>query len=121
MKKTQSISWCAMGNELIKFCSSFRKAFRYYAPDWRWCAFDPEDGKDLLQEVIDQAWHSFPRFESKFKVFYWVYPMAFNKALTHTRKSAHPSLELLIDSADPLVISRRNTLAFDRLLQLLEK
>lgn len=49
-------------------------------------ASDPEDEKDLRQEVIYQAWRSFPHFKGKARFSTWLYRLALNTALTHVRK-----------------------------------
>lgn len=47
-----------------------------------------EDKEDLLQEIWLQLWLSFPRFQHKSKVSTWMYQVALNTALTHSKKSA---------------------------------
>jgi RNA polymerase sigma-70 factor (ECF subfamily) len=47
-----------------------------------------EDKEDLLQEIWLQLWLSFPRFKFRSKVSTWMYQVALNTALTHSRKSA---------------------------------
>jgi RNA polymerase sigma-70 factor (ECF subfamily) len=47
-----------------------------------------EDKEDLLQEIWLQLWLSFPRFKFQSKVSTWMYQVALNTALTHSRKSA---------------------------------
>jgi RNA polymerase sigma factor (sigma-70 family) len=48
----------------------------------------PEDEKDLYQEIVFQAWKSFPRFEGRSKFSTWLYRIAFNIVLTFKRRPA---------------------------------
>mgnify|MGYP003624882051 CR=1 FL=1 len=44
------------------------------------------DEKDLKQEILFQAWQSFPRFKGDSKFSTWLYKVALNTALTHLKK-----------------------------------
>jgi RNA polymerase sigma-70 factor (ECF subfamily) len=48
--------------------------------------YDPEDRKDLLQEIMLQLWKSFPTFREKATFSTWMYKVALNTALLHKRK-----------------------------------
>ncbi len=45
-----------------------------------------DDAEDLRQEVIYQAWRSYPRFKGESKFSTWLYKIALNTALTHKAK-----------------------------------
>jgi RNA polymerase sigma factor (sigma-70 family) len=45
-----------------------------------------EDEKDLFQEIIFQAWRSFPRFERRSKFSTWLYRIGLNTVLTFKRR-----------------------------------
>ncbi len=47
---------------------------------------DAEDRKDLFQEIVLQAWISYPRFKGASKISTWLYRVALNTALGHKRK-----------------------------------
>ncbi|WP_299825247.1 sigma-70 family RNA polymerase sigma factor [uncultured Pontibacter sp.] len=47
---------------------------------------DPEDRKDLLQEIIGQAWKSFSSFRGEAKFSTWLYRISANTVLTYKRK-----------------------------------
>jgi RNA polymerase sigma-70 factor (ECF subfamily) len=49
-------------------------------------ADDAEDRKDLRQEIISQAWHSFKNFRGEAKFSTWLYRVALNTAVTHLKK-----------------------------------
>jgi len=48
---------------------------------------DPEDQKDLYQEILLQAWHSFTRFDGRSKFSTWLYKVSLNTVLTYRRKN----------------------------------
>ena len=47
---------------------------------------DTDDEDDLFQEIIYQAWKSYPRFEGKSKFSTWLYRIALNTVLTFKRR-----------------------------------
>jgi RNA polymerase sigma-70 factor (ECF subfamily) len=47
---------------------------------------DPEDKKDLFQEILYQLWKSYPRFEARSAFSTWMYRIALNTALLRQRK-----------------------------------
>ncbi len=49
-------------------------------------ARNSDDSDDLRQEVIYQAWKSYPRFKGESKFSTWLYKIALNTALTHKAK-----------------------------------
>jgi RNA polymerase sigma-70 factor (ECF subfamily) len=49
---------------------------------------DPEDEKDLFQEIVFQAWKSFPRFDGRSKFSTWLYRVSLNTVLTFKRRPA---------------------------------
>ena len=55
------------------------KVIRLYAED-------PEDQRDLYQEVVCQAWSAWQRFEGNAKFSTWLYKVALNTALTFDKK-----------------------------------
>lgn len=71
-------------------------------------ARNPEDWKDLTQEIILQLWKSYPRFDPRFKFSTWMYRVALNVAISTCRReqrrtSAVVSMEeLVLEPAAPL-------------------
>lgn len=47
---------------------------------------DPEDQRDLFQEIVLQLWQSFPRFDDHYAASTWVYRIALNVAISFLRK-----------------------------------
>ncbi|MES2796856.1 MAG: RNA polymerase sigma factor [Bacteroidota bacterium] len=49
---------------------------------------DPEDRKDLFQEILIQLWKSFHNFQNKSTLTTWIYKVALNTAISHFRKES---------------------------------
>lgn len=49
---------------------------------------DPEDRKDIIQEIILQLWNAKDKFNPQFKYSTWIYRIALNVAISHYRKTA---------------------------------
>lgn len=49
---------------------------------------DEEDRQDLIQEISIQIWHSFDRYNSKYKISTWLYRISLNVAISFYRKNA---------------------------------
>ena len=49
---------------------------------------DPDDRKDLFQEIIIQLWRAFPKFRQESKVSTWIYQIALNVAISDFRKES---------------------------------
>ena len=47
---------------------------------------DPEDRKDLFQEIVLQVWKSLGSFRQESTIATWMYRIALNTAITHLRK-----------------------------------
>ena len=65
---------------------------------------DEEDEKDLFQEILFQAWKSFPRFDGRSKFSTWLYRVSLNTVLTFKRRPAkvvtHENFESLQVAAE---------------------
>lgn len=65
------------------------EVFRHYGIIHKVCRIykkDPADREDLLQEILYNAWRSYPRFEGRSMFSTWLYRVALNTALYHNRK-----------------------------------
>ncbi|MCK9290450.1 MAG: sigma-70 family RNA polymerase sigma factor [Bacteroidales bacterium] len=47
---------------------------------------NPEDRKDLQQDIIIQLWNSFTKFDGRVKISTWIYRIALNTAISFYRK-----------------------------------
>ena len=59
-----------------------------------------EDKKDVFQEILLQAWKSFPKFEERSSFSTWLYRVSLNTVFTFrktTNKKVETSVELLPD------------------------
>lgn len=65
--------------EIEKNKGIIRKVIRLYVDD-------PEEQRDLFQEIIFQSWKSYPRFGGRSKFSTWLYRIALNTVLTFRRK-----------------------------------
>ncbi|TWJ02229.1 RNA polymerase sigma-70 factor (ECF subfamily) [Mucilaginibacter frigoritolerans] len=67
---------------------------------------NPEDRKDLVQEIIIHLWQSFHKYDNRFKLSTWMYRIAINTAISHYRASSKKQKvtvsihDSLIDIAD---------------------
>lgn len=67
---------------------------------------NPEDRKDLIQEIIVQLWKSFDRYNTQYKYSTWIYRIALNVAISFYRKDKRrkkvsgPFPESIINVAD---------------------
>ena len=68
-------------------------------------ADDPEDQKDLYQEIVYQLWKSFESFRSESKISTWIYRVALNTSIAQLnkrkRKVDHYPLELALHAQNP--------------------
>ena len=68
---------------------------------------DPEDRRDLVQDMLVQVWRSYPRFDGRCKFSTWMYRIALNVAISFTRaehartRHLHRGGETLPDLPDP--------------------
>ncbi|NAS31069.1 sigma-70 family RNA polymerase sigma factor [Flavobacteriaceae bacterium R38] len=48
---------------------------------------NPEDRKDVMQEIIIQLWTSFHKYDDSYKLSTWIYRIALNVAISYYRKT----------------------------------
>ncbi|MCE7862320.1 MAG: sigma-70 family RNA polymerase sigma factor [Bacteroidetes bacterium CHB5] len=48
--------------------------------------YQEEDARDLYQEIVFQAWKSYPRFDGRSKFSTWLYRVGLNTVLTFKRR-----------------------------------
>lgn len=90
---------------------------------------DAEDRKDLYQEIVGQAWKSFPSFRGEAKFSTWLYSISANTVLTFKRKvyqqqplndanrgQAYTSEEVANEQSEMLLAAIRKLPETDRLL-----
>jgi RNA polymerase sigma factor (sigma-70 family) len=80
---------------------------------------DPEDRKDLVQEVIIRLWQSFHKYDNQFKLSTWMYRIAINTAISYYRASSKKQ-KVTISIHDSLIdIADENTAELDENIKLL--
>lgn len=87
MEKDQFVSVIKENRNLIfKICNSY-------------CS-DPENRKDLQQEILIQLWKSFAKFDGRVKISTWMYKVALNTAIFFYRNnSKHISKKVPLDAS----------------------
>ena len=58
---------------------------------------DPENVKDMYQDIVCSLWESWPRFRGQCKENTWVYSIAFNTAVSQVRHRAIMPMFLPLD------------------------
>jgi RNA polymerase sigma-70 factor (ECF subfamily) len=69
-----------------------------------YCA-DPEDRRDLVQEIVVQLWRSFPRYDERLKFSTWMYRIGMNVAISSLRSRTRRGRETVALEADILDVS----------------
>lgn len=73
-------------NLIFKVCNSY-------------CS-NPENRKDLQQEILIQLWKSFAKFDGRVKISTWIYRIALNTAISFYRNDyKHKGKKLTIDAS----------------------
>lgn len=82
---------------------------------------DPEDRKDIVQEMIIQLWNSFEKYNPEYKYSTWIYRIALNVAISHYRKESKRKGSL-ININDGLITITENPTSelLDENLELLQ-
>lgn len=62
---------------------------------------DPEDRDDLVQEIVAQLWQAFERFDPRYRFSTWMYRVAMNVAISHSRSESRRARDAeSIDAGD---------------------
>jgi RNA polymerase sigma-70 factor (ECF subfamily) len=94
---------------------------------YSYCA-DPDDRKDLEQEIMIQLWQSLKNYDSNYRLSTWLYKVCLNVAISHYRKERKrsdgrepldgPIFKIAEDSQDVDVTSERTQLLYTFINQL---
>src|SRR5665647_347522 len=61
---------------------------------------NPENRKDLQQEILMQLWNSFKKFDGRVKISTWIYRIALNTAISFYRNDCkHKDKKVTIDAS----------------------
>lgn len=55
---------------------------------------DPDDRKDLFQEIVIQLWKAFPKFRNEAKISTWIYQISLNVAISDFRKESRKPIRV---------------------------
>ena len=63
---------------------------------------NPEERKDLAQEIVIQLWKAFPKYDDQFSLSTWIYRIALNVSISFyrkekTREKIHAAYATLVD------------------------
>jgi len=61
---------------------------------------DPEDRRDLFQEIVLQVWKSLESFRGEASISTWMYRIALNTAITHLKKEKRSFSPVSISGID---------------------
>ncbi len=86
-------------------------------------AADPEEKKDLYQEVLLQAWKAWPSFRGDAKFSTWLYRICLNTLLTQKRKNNPVDYKESLESVSPVIehssIQQENSMSLQRAIRQL--
>jgi len=86
---------------------------------------DPDNRRDLLQEIHLALWRSLARFDERCSLRTWVYRVAHNTAISWTirQKRTGPRTLVSLDELDaiPVAPEAEKSMAVDRLTELIRK
>jgi len=49
---------------------------------------DPEERKDLVQDIVSQLWRAFPKYNPAYSLQTWTYRIAINVSISYLRKTS---------------------------------
>lgn len=55
-------------------------------------AYNQEDRKDLMQDIVLELWKSFKRFDGSCKISTWIYRVSLNISMNYKRKRSNVSM-----------------------------
>jgi RNA polymerase sigma-70 factor (ECF subfamily) len=84
---------------------------------------DPDDRKDLEQEILIRLWQGLPRFDGRVKISTWLYRVALNTAISFHRAEKKRGRKLPVETVFCLAEEPEDTRSGDveRLYGLIEK
>ncbi|GET26811.1 RNA polymerase sigma factor [Prolixibacter sp. NT017] len=82
---------------------------------------NPEDRKDLFQEILIQLWKSYESFRNESKFSTWMYRVALNTAITAFKKASRHPLGNQVESVNFQLTAEEYDYEFEENLKLLHK
>jgi RNA polymerase sigma-70 factor (ECF subfamily) len=88
-------------------------------------ANDPEEKKDLYQEVLLHAWKGWPSFRKEAKFSTWLYRICLNTIFTHKRKKHPLDYKDSLEEISPVIpnssVQKENTLRLQQAIRHLSE
>ncbi|MCB0838982.1 MAG: sigma-70 family RNA polymerase sigma factor [Bacteroidetes bacterium] len=73
----------SLEDQFLEYLENYRKLIAKVA---RAYCNDPEEQKDLIQDIIIQLWNAYPRYNPKWSIATWTYRIAINVSISSLRK-----------------------------------
>jgi RNA polymerase sigma factor (sigma-70 family) len=73
----------SLEDQFLEYLENYRNLIAKVA---RGYCHDPEEQKDLIQDIIVQLWRSYPRYNPKWAISTWTYRIAINVSISFLRK-----------------------------------
>ncbi|MEA5425670.1 RNA polymerase sigma factor [Arcicella lustrica] len=80
---------------------------------------DPDDRKDLFQEIVIQLWKAFPKFRQEAKVSTWIYQIALNVAISDFRKESRKPIRVELSETFANISDNQYDFSFEEKLKVL--
>lgn len=80
---------------------------------------DPDDRKDLFQEIVIQLWKAFPKFRQESKVSTWIYQIALNVAISDFRKESRKPIRVELSETFANISDNQYDYTFEEKLKVL--
>lgn len=80
---------------------------------------DPDDRKDLFQEIVIQLWKAFPKFRQEAKVSTWIYQIALNVAISDFRKESRKPIRVELSETFANISDNQYDYSFEEKLKVL--
>lgn len=82
---------------------------------------DPDDRKDLFQEIVIQLWKAFPKFRQEAKISTWIYQIALNVAISDFRKESRKPIRVALNETIANISDSQYDYSTEEKLQVLYK
>ena len=102
-------------SEFIEYLEEYKKLIAKVA---RIYCKNPEDQKDLIQEIIIQLWKSFPKYDKTFSVSTWTYRIALNVSISYLRKTSSRTKNHRIFLQENDLMHTEDPVVDDKMVQL---
>ncbi len=96
-----------MENKIVKIISENQNLIRKICNSF---SQNPDERKDLFQEIAIQLWRSYPTFRNESKVTTWIYRIALNTAISSFRKNKKNKLHDSFETHEKSLQVKQNSI-----------